>query len=69
MGNSMDMSITLASHNTIRRHKPVMVDYIIILWEPAVRYVRIDWVFQPQSKKSMLTTKPTFVIGMIIASD
>ena len=29
-------------------------------------YVRIDRRFQPQSKKSMLTIKPTFVIRMII---
>ena len=31
-----------------------------------IRYVRIDLKFQPQSKKSMLTIKPTFVIRMII---
>ena len=30
------------------------------------RYVRIDRRFQPQSNKSMLTIKPTFVIRMII---
>ena len=31
-----------------------------------MRYVRIDLKFQPQSKKSMLTIKSTFVIRMII---
>ena len=40
----------------------------IIDWEHSGELCSIDLRFQPQSKKSMLTIKPTLVIRMIIVS-